>query len=448
MMGILVVSSMIVSYRTAGEAKERPKLGKAGVVAALLAVLLSLLFLFRTGVLGMQYAALAEYDYVAVAHEVEEETAPAESTRFRTGKFFHETVRYGGKWVREHQLEPMPEGDAFITGRIRFEERPVVGATMRMVFDSRYRAEKIATDEYGNFTLAVPQGEWTLNRIVIDSWKDIPDGYSYTVTGGPNPTLSESMYHAGPSYQSQGWRLQATKTPEILPGLDLSINADVELQWPKNARQAPDPEHDRIAWKPLDGAVRYQLQLHRMERNSSSTSFFPIIWMNTADTEVALTELKTAPDDTAMENEYAVQVFAFDAGGELLAGSGKFMDERSVILKGKRILPTDDLILVSGQPDMTEEALLKSVEAVRGDRQRLQAAETLAKEGLTDPARALVDRVKSHSLEERKATAMGLILTGEGRCEEARAKFEAASRVRGTECYPEFFTKRCRKVSE
>jgi hypothetical protein len=441
-MGLLLLTSLVVSFIEAGEALDRPPLGKVGVVAAVLATLLSIFVVYQVGVLGKEYARFVEFDHTIVAREGKEEAASSSSITIRSS-FFHEMVRFGGKWIPEERLDPLPEGAAFITGRIRFEGGPVVGATLKMVINRRFLSKEITTDDQGRFVLGIPDGEWTVNRIEIDSWPDRPRGGSFTVTGGPNPVLSESMYHAGPSYESKGLTLTATSEPVPLPELELRINSNVQVLWPQGSRQPVEMENGTISWEVLEGADRYQLQLHKVERDGRSTSYFPTAWINTEDTEVPVSSFQTVSDETKTENEYAVDVYAFDAEGELLAGSSRFFADRSLLLKGRQVVSTHDFEGLVGLPDMSKEEFQESMEQAHKDKQRLRAADTLLREDLLDAARTLVERVKSESLEERKLRTQGMILAAEGRCEEARTKLEAANENREKPCFPEFFTERC-----
>jgi hypothetical protein len=441
-MVLLLLSSLIVSYMKAAEASGRSPLGRTGLVAAFLTTILGALSVATIISIGTQYFKLADSDAFAVAHEEEGGPIPDDSITIRT-RFFHELVRYGSEWIPENLLEPMPRGDAYITGRIRFEGRAVEGATLVMVLNSRFISSKLTTDDQGLFKLAVPEGEWTLNRIEINGWPDRPRGGTFTVTGGPNSSLTESMYHSGPQSRSKGLLLRATKAPEVMQGLDLSINRNVELGWPQREGQAVDMESDRIFWKELPGASRYQVQLHKTERDGTSISFRPVAWINTQETQVPLADFKFMADQTDTENEYSVEIYAFDGNGELLAGSSKFIDGRSLILRGQRVVGTDDFLQLDNISGLSSEELQAKVEAEYQDKKRLQAAELLATEGLTDPARILVERVQSQSLEKKKLRASGMILTAEGKCDEARAKFEAANKKPGTACFPQFFSKNC-----
>jgi hypothetical protein len=441
-MGLLLLTSLVVSYIKAQEALDRPPLGKVGVVAAVLATLLSTFVAYQVGVLGKEYAQYIEFDHTLVAEDGKDEATTSSSITIRSS-YFHEMVRFGGKWIPEQHLDPLPEGAAFITGRIHFEDGPVVGATLKMVVNNRYLSKTITTDDQGRFALSIPEGEWTVNRIELDGWPDRPRGGSFTVTGGPNPVLSESMYHAGPSYDSKGLTLAATSEPVPLPELELRINSNVQLLWPLRSRQPVEMENDSIFWEALEGASRYQLQLHQVEKEGRSTSYFPMAWINTDDTEVPVSDFHTVVDETNTENEYAVDVYAFDAEGKLLAGSSRFISDRSLVLKGRQVVSTHDFEGLVGMPDMTKEELQESMEQTHKDKQRLRAAETLVREDLVEAARALAERVESPSLKERKLRTLGMILAAEGRCEEARAKLEEANKMRETACYPEFFTKRC-----
>jgi hypothetical protein len=251
------------------------------------------------------------------------------------------------------------------------------------------------------------------------------------------------MYRPGPEFGAEGHVLQAKNAPEVMPGLDLSINTNVELSWPQRSRQAADLGTDKIAWEPRAGASRYQVQLHKTEKRGSSTRYSPIAWVNTESHELFMSDFQTVPDNAGTDNEYAVEVYAFDADGELLSESGKFINGRSLLLKGRRVVKTESLFALDGHSDMSPEEMQEKFEAEYRDEKRLQAAELLATEGLTDPARTLVERVESKSFELKKLTTMGLILAREGRCEESRQKFEAANKKRGSDCLPELFNKHC-----
>lgn len=440
-------ASAAVSYLKAGEAAGRPPLGRAGLFGSVLAVLLSVLTLLWIGTVGMGYLQFAALNHQVSGDHDEPDTEQKVSFRLLP-KFFHQNVRFGGTWVPMETLESMPGGTAFLSGRIRFEEEPAVGVTLRMVFSGRYVSDQVVTDDHGMFTLAVPPGKWTLNRIEIDGWRGRPPAGSFTVLGGPNPTLASAMYHEGPPFRSDGVELVATPAPQPLPDLDLVIRKDLQLQWPDGEGQEASRGKSRISWEAREGANLYQVQLHRMEVDGTTTSYFPVAWINTAESGVPLSAFPTARDESGQANQYAVRVFAFDEGGELLSVSNRFHHDHSLVLRGESVMKTEELRTIPDFAGLPADDLNEQMEMRYRDKKRLAAARTLLSEGLTEAARTLVDRVESPTLAQERLTVSAMFLAADGRCDEARMLLEKVDEQRGSACLPEFYSERCGEKSD
>lgn len=438
--GVIVLASSIVSFIRANDFSARPPIGKAGVLGGTLAILLSLVIVTWGSMTSMNYISFANQPSSSVSTELDENNT---SGFRRSSSLFHEAVRYGGQWVDLDQLENLPKGEFYISGRIRFNDTPAQGVHLIAIFNDSYRSDELITDKDGLFSISVPEGEWTLNRIELRNWPDRPTDIALSVTGGIDKPLAERMYDPGPSFSSKGLPLQATESPTPIPKLDLVMRPDLQLQWPKRQGLTANPDQDRVAWQPLAEATSYQLQLHRTKRDGTTTRYFPTTWINTDRTVVPLSDFATIPDDTDKENEYIVRVFAFGKDGELLANSGDFFSGKSLVLKGSSIVKIDDMQAVNKISSLTGNDRQKEMEMRYRDKKRLDAADTLAEEGLTDAARTLVERVAAKSLETETLTTLGIILAGEGRCEEARAKLDAASKKRDKNCYPKLYRDRC-----
>lgn len=253
------------------------------------------------------------------------------------------------------------------------------------------------------------------------------------------------MYHDGPDFRSNGVHLEATTVPT--PGLDLIIQPDVTMQWPSVQNRVVDVGRSTISWDAFAGADRYQLQLHRTEKDGDSTSYFPVAWVNTIDTQIPLSGFETVRGKQGGDSEDAVRVFAFNGNGELLSTSGRFFNGPSFVLRGETIVETDELRSLDNLSERTPNELHDQFETRRRDKKRLAAARTLMAEGMADAASVIVDRVESPSLMDEKTVIMAMILAGNGRCEEARTLLDVANNKRGRECYPAIFTERCETAS-
>jgi hypothetical protein len=77
------------------------------------------------------------------------------------------------------------------------------------------------------------------------------------------------------------------------------------------------------------------------------------------------------------------------------------------------------------------------------EKKLIDAAMVLAEADMPAAARQLIVKRSSNHLEKCHDTLEGLILTAEGRCEEARLHFESSNRKWDRECLPEFYKSRC-----
>lgn len=440
--GVVLLTSAITSFLKANDHSSRPPLSKAGILGGSLAALISMVSLVLIGSMGISYISFASLSHETIISEKKSEKKEYR-TRFSRPSYFYKTVRYGGKWVDSSQLESLPKGEFYISGRISYQDTPVKNVRLFAVFNNRYRSEMITTDKDGVFSISLPDGEWLLNRIKLEQWSEQPEGISLSVFGGVDEPLSESKYDSGPSFSSEGLMLQAAKTPTPMDKLQLVIRPNIQLLWPKNEGQTADLDKDTISWQGMTEAHRYQLQLHRMERVGSATRYYPTAWINTDHTTVSLRDFPTTSEDMGKKTEYLVRVYAFDKSGELLTNSGEFFSDQTIILTGSVITDTSDLQAVEKITGLTRDEQLKEMELRHRDQQRLRAADTLTEEGLIDAAKIVAGRVKAKSLENEKLRTMGLILAAEGNCKEAEIKLQAANKKSGEDCLPKLYRERC-----
>ncbi len=370
--GAILLTSSIVSFLKTNDASSRPPIGKIGILGGTLASLLSMATVIWIGTMGLHYISFANLSEGSISTKSKPESKRYTS-RFSRSSYFHKTVRYGGKWVDSNSLEDLPKGEFYISGKINYNDTPAKDVQFFAVFNERYRSEAITTDKDGVFTIPVPQGEWMLNRINLEKWPGRPDGISLSVMGGVDKPLSENSYDPGPPFRTKGLAIQAIKTPTPMPELDLVIRPNIQLLWPKREGQTANLAQNKISWQRITGATQYQLQLHRMEKDGTTTRFFPTAWVNTDSTEVPLSDFAATPNDEDKKTEYMVRVYAFDKDGKLVTSSGGFVSNKSLVLKGSIITKTSDVKAIDKISGLTGDERIKEMEIIHKDRQRLKA---------------------------------------------------------------------------
>lgn len=440
-LSLLIIVSTVVSFSHARRAVALPAVSGVGKIAGLLAVLFSIATLAWAGMTGA-FLISAGKNTVTVAKTEADNDTPHSGPIFSRSDFFHESVRYSGHWVDNSALSTIPKGDAYLSGTITYQGRPASGIALRAVLDNRYQTANTTTDKNGVFSLLVPEGEWTVNRIELKEWKNKPHGAFLSATTAHDATLGEGIYFEGLDLDREGLSVMATKKPEPNDSLSISIHDNPLLLFPAKEKQTADIKADSINWQPVEGAVKYQIQLHRVEHNGTSTSYYPVTWMNIDTNIIPLNRFPTVSDDTQSENEYAVKVFAFDDQGRLISGND-FMGRNTLVLKGVKLVKTPRFGQFNNNDNLSPEAFTKQLEATEQDHDRINAARTLVEEDMAAEARTLLERVDTPSLEMEKSAVLGMVLAAEGRCEDAKKHFSDLNKQRGSECTPNYVSQRC-----
>lgn len=436
-LAVLLLASVVSSFRLARRATALPPLTPSARVGGTLAMLLSVLTVFWFVSMIQQFMT---YEPTGLDVTIEDDSADDAGPHYRHGSFFWESVRFSREWVDDDQLQPLPEGNAYLGGRVVYRGEGMAGVTLRAVLDGRYRSGRITSEAGGQFRIPVPEGEWTLNRIELLDWQGRPPNQDFHVTGGQEPALGEAMYYEGLLLNDDGLELTATNERNAPAQINLAIHDELQLLSPNEQKQPLDMTEDAIRWQPLEGAARYQLQLQRLERDTNSVSYHPVEWFNTSATDVPLQQFTTVSDHSGAEHEYAVQLFAFDKTGRLISQSENRMGEQSILLRGRRIVAREDRNALAGS---SPAEYTRQLERRMQDKQRLQAARLLITEDMAESAATLLERIDSPSLAAETLTVRGMLLAARGQCDEARELYRSQELKRGQKCYPEFVSQQC-----
>lgn len=438
-LGILLVASAVVSLLKADAATTLPRISVSGKVGGLLATFISLVMIAWT-VSAYNLLHNIRLNNGTIASVSDESDGSA--ITFRHSNHFHHYVRYSNEWVDEAGLAPLPNGDSYLTGRITYQGEPAKGVSLFAIVNSRYRSQAVTTGNDGYFHITVANGKWTVNRIELTGWKQRPDTGDLTITAGIDPTLSKSMYRSGPNFNSPGLTLQATEAQTFQSDLTLAMHDIPVITNPAKLKQKSDPNSDIIKWEPVNGASHYQLQLHETKRDGNSTSYYPTVWFNTDNTNVALSQFKSVDNGDSVDNEYTVKIFAFDGQGKLLS-SNDFSRNSSIILNGRKFVSEREIRTLGDTTDMSGEEFMQLLEATQRDRRRIEAAQTLIKDNMTDAALSLLEKVETEKLDKEKSVALGMAMAATGKCEEAHNLFTELDMQHDRSCKPDFVKQLC-----
>jgi hypothetical protein len=146
-LGTLAVVSMYTAVLDGRRADQQVPLSVVGKVGGLLGTLLGLLI---TGTLAANSLNLMALGSEYGGRAGDEQAGEGEATSDAFGAYFarhwfDESVVYGGEWKGKWELEPMPAGDAFLTGQIWFGAAPAPGVELMAVIDERYRSEPLVS---------------------------------------------------------------------------------------------------------------------------------------------------------------------------------------------------------------------------------------------------------------------------------------------------------------
>jgi hypothetical protein len=294
--------------------------------------------------------------------------------------------------------------------------------------------------------VAVPSGEWRINKVRTQAWKSKPDDRSYSVITGHEPRY-DLPYHRDFTVDRELPSVQLPDDPG--PHLNLTIRRAVEMEWPGPAGDPveADLDSDALEWNDPSPATRYVIKIPRVEKQGDTTHYRDAAYATAIDTtRLPLSELPTAeaPGET---HRYAVRIEAFDEDGRLVNYTVQWMRDAGFYLMGTKIVDNSDWVredsesaTAAAQPDW---------QARDEARERLEVASTLIDEQMHTAAEELLGRVTNeHAPPGRLAVMKGYLAASRGRCDEARARFEKALRDNPDVCIASCRLAECPELEE
>lgn len=387
------------------------------------AVVLSLLGLAMTGYQYNLYRAMGSFG--SGGHAA---AGDVETTHYR---FFHASTRFGGRSAFDGA--PPPAGDGLITGRVMHNGEPAAGVTLKLYLNEQYRTEPVRTDAEGRYRVEVRPGAWRVNSVSAENWDTKPRGNFVMVSGHEPPLESGTTSLRHISFNDEPLALNvAVGRPGVLP--DLELRPTLNLLWPEGERTSTSWGDDAIEWEPYPGATDYVVEIGSVTRKGRSTSYRSLLSRTVGDNRMPVSEMPAATAD-GVTSEYSVSIAAFDDEGRFLSESDRYT--ATFTLEDRMLVAEAD-----GWPEPGESFDLATLDKKRKNTKRIDAAQLLIDEGMLDPAESLLGRIQGPVDPGEKEALEGYLRAEQGRCDEARALFEAA-KAAGKRCIPERYEAAC-----
>ena len=331
-----------------------------------------------------------------------------------------------------------PSGEGYLNGRFVYANKPASGVTLSLALNGKYETDRLTTDENGVFTVRLPSGKWTIDRLVTYEWAGRPEAGQFMVVSGTEPKLTGDDYNEHYWFDREGTKIVVSEQPGE-PQLRFTIRERVSLTWP-SAHEKPTRgtlQESVVKWDPYPGAETYLVRVTELKREGRTTSFLPVSTKR-VDRETAFALAGLAAVAGGEEKEYQASVLAFAADGTFLSQSHERFDNLTFVFTDKQQLVRDEeRRMFSGSVNRDE------LDVLRDNERRIKAIEALLQDDLVDEAQKVFAKIKGKVDAGKKDAIAGYLMAKRGRCEEANKLFKRARSDGGRSCVPNYYRAGC-----
>ena len=323
-----------------------------------------------------------------------------------------------------------PAGDAEMYGEIMKDGLPVEGISLVVFLNAKYKTETLVTDANGRFSFSVTPGDWAVNLIIIDGWKNKPEGDYVVVTG-----LEDKFKSRNYNYREKSSSVNVASNESVkIAGFE--INKQLSMTSPVDRPQLSEVGDFSISWEPHSKASSYIVSIASVkERSDSSSTSFVIGEKSTTDSSILLSEWDSIEDE-GEPNVYRVDIVAFDDAGTFVSetqqwSAGKFELANYKILEQKTI----EAVGLAQSVDDYEEYYQ--------NQKRITASEFLIEEGLLDEAEKVINLITESAQKGKKEALLGYLHATRDQCDVANSYFDQALKIGGQSCLPTSYRSAC-----
>lgn len=328
---------------------------------------------------------------------------------------------------------PEPEsGKAQIYGEVIYEQKPVEGLKLDVVLNSEFKKEGLTTDAKGRFYLDVAEGDWTINALLTNSWKNKPEG-DYIVLTEYEPSLTDSNYNR---HNNRVSPKVTVMDGDVSAAVKITIVKPIEVVTPKDEGEYDSSDDGLVSWGSVEGAETYVLNMQEVERRKNGSTSSQILERRVQSNEISFSDIGVASLSDEQPQVYAIEILAFDAEGTLINRSPDF-SRREFIASGFKFVADEAKL------DLGDSFSHDNIEDYYANQKRIKAAEVLISEKMFAPAETIISKITEHAPKGKKAALTGYLLAKKGLCEDAETYFEKALSIAGKQCLPDAYRAKC-----
>ena len=388
------------------------------------------IILYIFAVIGVLAVVVNLFGYYVIYNSFEDGETGYDLSASLSNRDYH---NYFGEYVYfDHSIsdpsaklpEP-PEGDAVLYGLVSMDGEPVPGIKLDVILNGEFKKTALETDQDGKFFLSVTPGKWVLNVLLTHSWRDMPE-HEYMLLSGFEPSISSTLIHY---YAEQSPVIVDANSSQETMLVELKLAREILITDPVGSMNSVT-EFDSassITWDSHKDAHSYRVVISSVTVKENLTSSSTLTKRIVQTNQLALSELNTLEDDSSAELTYAVDVYAYDANGQLVSQSNGFSGNLFKITDVQIVSDLDEFLSSDGSLAADTKQFVKN-------RSLLEAVEVLLDDGQFEQAKSLLKLTNELAPKGKKIALTAYLSALLGDCERASQLIEEAISEGGSKC--------------
>lgn len=363
---------------------------------------------------------------------------------YTTNNNFYKYIFFGGGVTNSENLPEPPKGETLLRGKFTYLGKPAQGVYLSVVLNAKYKAKNLKTNEQGEFTIKLSQGNWTINTIQTTDWESKPKDANFFIYSNDERKLIDGDFNEYDYMQKKGLKVDVDNDDSNIH-VHITIKPSIKVDWPKEEVEKATIK-DVIEWDKYAKAESYYVKINKVTKNGKYTNYSPIIEKTiTGVTSLPLSSLSFAKIDDDKDNKYNVKIFAFSKDGMLLGESKDSYDGGAFILTDGNVLIEDNMknILSSSKANDPKE-IEKELKSARANQKRIKAVKVLIDNKMLEEASSLLNLVEAKYSKGDKEVLVGYVAALQGKCEFANKMFDRAMEIDPKVCLPDKYRVECK----
>jgi len=432
---ILWISSVVLTFK---DSKKEVSWSKLGIVGAVGTSLMSTVVIWSTS-FGIWHH-FSGNSMMQTSYVENEDNALV----YTTNNNFYKYIFFGGGVTSSENLPEPPKGEMLLRGKFTYLGKPAQGVFLSVILNAKYKAKNLKTNEEGEFTIKLSQGNWTINTIQTTDWENKPKDANFFIYSNDERKLIDGNFYEYSHMHKKGLKVDVDNDNSNIH-VHITIKPSIKVDWPKEEVEKATIE-DAIEWDKYPKAESYYVKINKVTKNGKYTNYSPIIEKTiTGATSLPLSSLPFVKTDDDKDNKYNVKIFAFSKNGMLLGESKDSYDGGTFILTDGNVLIEDNMknILSSSKTNDPKE-IEKELKSSRANQKRIKAVKVLIDNKMLEEASSLLNLVEAKYSKGDKEVLVGYVAALQGKCKFANKMFDRAMDIDSKVCLPDKYRVECK----